>query len=625
MANSLNLKRSLSNNAFLKRPALLISIVLSFVYIFVMMFCFRYSDIKAYQVWSLEFLDCVFGKTDVEFYQYTYMDPRESLMPMPCDHSILTMLPVIIWDIPLWIYHEVRDIMPAGGFEDMIWLKTGLVICQFFVAWHVSKIIRKINPSIDSVIAYPIIFMSGDFMISTMYCGQDEVVYILFLVMALRYLIYNKKWLFLACSTVAVTLNPLTLLPVLLMILYMEKNVLFILIYTITTVVPTGIFELAYKNNVIYQNAVVMNGGAMKSLFSTGVTLDQTIGKVPVLIILFCALLFLSFVTSYDEKNHYTVVKIMAAMTMGQILLSTGSYLDYFYRSPLYIPFLAAMVLCSRKNLQTNLILYGLYTSFQNWLCLCNENNLNSFNFEISNEYIVKNYNNFGCLIFEKYIGERIPVLMNLGLFTAVCMALGIILFAINRSKSEEVFITNLSSSKLVLILSLYMPMILTLFVGMCADYAFRIPYQKQIFFGSEYLDQTLGYYNINYITYSNMHTYEHMIVYESGTCLINGYDEEGVRKIYPEGISFGPYTTLYPGTYQVIISGENLDEIGLACSSSVDDVFTSIPLLDASLSEGQASYQITIDDITPNVEFSVFNNTAEDVILHNIMIQELK
>ena len=103
MANSLKLKSTLSNNAFIKRPALLISIVLSFVCIFVMMFCFRYSDIKAYQVWSLEFLDCVFGKTDVEFYQYTYMDPRESLMPMPCDHSILTMLPIIIWDIPLWI------------------------------------------------------------------------------------------------------------------------------------------------------------------------------------------------------------------------------------------------------------------------------------------------------------------------------------------------------------------------------------------------------------------------------------------------------------------------------------------------------------------------------------------
>jgi len=618
-------KLSLSITPILKRPWLIVSMALSVICILVMMFTFRYGDMRAYQAWTLEFLDCLFGKTDVEFYQYTAMDLRESLMPMPCDHSILTLIPIIIWNIPLWVHHEITGVMSAGCHIDMVWLKIGLVVCLFFVALEVYRIVNKVHPTEYSLLAFPLIFMSGDFMVSTMYCGQDEVVYILFLVMALRHLIYNNKWRFLLCATAAVSLNPLTLLPVLLMVVYREKRVLFIILDVVITLVPNALFEYLYRDNSIYQNAVVVNGGAMKTLFTSGVTLGQDIGRVPLLFVLFGVLVFLSYASSYEEKNHFITLKIVAAMTMGQILLSTGSYIDYFYRSPLYVPFLAAMVLCSGKDLRTNLILYGFYTSFQNWIELCDDNNLTTFNLEISNSIVTKNYLNYGCLILNKYVGDHVPALLNRGLITAICLSLAIILFIFNSSRFKDVTITKLSADKLTVVISLYMPLILGIFFGMWIDYAYVKAYQKQIFFGNEYLEQTLSYANFNYITYNGMHTYSNKIVYENGVCLINGEDENGIRTIHQDGISFGPYTTLYEGVYQITICGENLEEIGVTCTYSEEDVISNIDIRDAELSYSQATYQIVIDERVDNVEFGVFNSTSDDVILTSINIQEIK
>jgi len=590
-----------------------------------MMLTFRYSDIRAYQAWTLEFLDCVFGKTDVEFYQYTSMDLRESCMPMPCDHSILTMLPLIIWNIPLWIYHEISGIMSAGTLIDMIWLKTGLALCSFLTGIEAIKIVRKINPHSDSVLALPLILLSGDLLISTMYCGQDEIIYILFLTMALHQLVCNNIKRFVLFCTISVTLNPLTLLPVLIMIAYRFKKILFVLLITVITIIPTFVFELMYKTNSIYQDAVVMNKGAMATLFSTGVTLGQDIGKVPLIIILFCIILFLSFITAYDDNNHYTFTILIAAMTMGQILLSTGSYLDYFYRSPLYIPFLVIMILSSKQDIRTNLILYGLYTTFQNWICIYNDNNLSNYNLQLSNHMTQKAYNNFGCLILNRYITDSVPILKNIGLITAVIIALAVVLFYVNKPNNKIIRLSELRSDKLLLILSLYMPVILVLFFGMLADYAYRTPYHKEIVFGSEYLEEPQGYTNISYNYNSGMHTYSSKIVYESGVCLIEGTDENGIRTINPDGISFGPYTTLYEGSYEIIINGENLEQIGLSCTSTMKDAPQSIDIINASLSYSQASYQIEINERTENVEFAVYNSTDNDVILNNIIIEEIK
>ena len=63
-------------------------------------------------------------------------------------------------------------------------------------------------------------------------------------------------------------------------------------------------------------------------------------------------------------------------------------------------------------------------------------------------------------------------------------IALAVVLFYVNKPNNKIIRLSELRSDKLLLILSLYMPVTLVLFFGMLADYAYRTPYHKEIVFG---------------------------------------------------------------------------------------------------------------------------------------------
>ena len=85
-----------------------------------------------------------------------------------------------------------------------------------------------------------------------------------------------------------------------------------------------------------------------------------------------------------------------------------------------------------------------------------------------------------------------------------------------------------------------------------------------------------------DYLIYSNddykifgFESYEHMLSvigsYSyafNGEFLGSGYDEDGVRVLYPTGYQFGPYITFYEGRYRVTVEGSNIQYIAMDCTS---------------------------------------------------------
>ena len=599
----------------------------SFVCLIVMMSGFTYSDGDPYISWSCELLDCIFRKTDMDFYSYTTFNLRsmdESLIC--CDKTIPMMLPVALWNLPVWIAHEITGNMIVTGFWDMMWMKLGFLVCIVAIAAECSKIVRIVRPDADHLIAYPLVFASFDLMVSTMYATQDEVVYLLALVLAMRFLLEDKIKAFLLCSAITVALNPEMLIPVLIMILFHEKRIGHIILYSAVSLIPTMAFNILYRTNETYHRYTLMDNSLVGSLFGGDIALSQLYGDVSLFLVVTCVLAFYAFALKKDTAKKHDLVWIMAVFMTSMTLLSSGGILNFFYRSLLYVPFLVVLILVSVQDLRINMILYLLYTWFRGWMCviLNYPRNMSTEFLNLDNEFTTRIFNKAGTLTLGKYYSDKFQILGNFGLITAVCLAAAALIFYINHSKNQDKPITTVKIPQdvLVFISGLFAPLMLLAFCFMMIN---SDTYVRQLVYGSDYIEyneQVLGH--ACYLKNNGIDMYNTQIVYEDTICLLNGEDRDGKRYIYQDGGSFGPYITLYPGTYQVTVTGEGLQNAVYDCTYNLEGMPYQIPVNVLDVSDGYIVYEFSIEEITYSIEMRFFNQTSEPVVIDHIDIREM-
>ncbi|MCQ2516066.1 MAG: hypothetical protein MJ094_04305 [Saccharofermentans sp.] len=596
-----------------------------------MMFGFHYLDSDMFITWSVEFWDCVFGKTDVEFYEYTGMNPRGTF-PMPCDKSIPMLLPLAIWNFPVWIAHQISGEILVNGIWDIAWLKLGFFACTIWIAFECSRIVKKIKPEADDLLVFPLIFSSADILISTMYAGQDEIVYLAAIIAALRCVVFNQRILFCVFSTIAVTLCPEMLIVVVLLVLFHEKRLWAILLEVVCTYIPSLVFSIAYKDNIPFHEHSMIQPSLMKELFSTGMSFDQAIGRVPLFIVVYCLLLFYAYIKKNSDENKYDIIWILAAATISLTLLSSGGMIDYFYRSLLYVPFCVMLIVISNQNLQSNLILFGLYSLVRGWIC-CSINFpqvMSSRYINLDNIYTQRLQYYYGFLILSKYVGSKVSIMLNLGFITAVGLALAIIVLTINfkSRQNNQIELFNVNKDVITLIAGMVMPIFLLAFVYMCySSYknTHDMEYHKTIRFGDFYkLDPEERINDYGYFNGGNIDFYLNEIVYGDTVCSITSNDANGMRHIYYGGSSFGPYLFLCEGNYQVSIYGSNLSAADFDITYNPDGIPYPIEKNNITIADDCITYDFVLEDITPSVEIRVFNNNAEEIILNSIEIQEI-
>ena len=621
------MKLKLRDKGLLGRPWLVASIAVSLACAVIMMFCFDYTDGQLTRSWSMQLLDCIFGKTDLDFYHYS----EQCMSYDCCDKTIPMMLPISIWNIPVWVLHEITKNAFWADFGGILWMKAGYLVCIILIAVECSKIIKRVNPDSDYLLVYPLIIGSYDILNSTMYACQDEIVYILMLVMALRYLIDGNRKIFMVFATITVSLNPEMIIPVLLMILFCEKNIFKVLLSVIITMVPSAVFSFAVRTNDAYGShnwvgRAERDSGILKTLFTSDIGLVQKDGNVSLFLITVCLLVFFVYARRDESKDFKDLIWFVGIAMTSMTLLSSGSFMNYFYRSFLYVPFLALVVLSSKNNLHTNLILFLIYTWARGGLNVLNApiQNISSPYVTIDNEFVRRVFDKSRIVSPGRFINERIPILGNYGMISAVCLTAAILIFYINHRRNQDRQFATFKPKKdiLVFVTGLFVPAILALFAYAMvkADH-----YDKTILFGSAYIqdyyDDAVGY---DYHDNNGVSTYPHAILYEDNICLINGEDNNGERIIYADGSSFGPYIKLYPGSYQVIVEGSGLDNSVYDCTYNDSGVPYLIPLEVVASGDGRIIYTFSVDTVTDNVELRFFNTSSGTVVIDNIRIEEL-
>lgn len=91
-----------------------------------------------------------------------------------------------------------------------------------------------------------------------------------------------------------------------------------------------------------------------------------------------------------------------------------------------------------------------------------------------------------------------------------------------------------------------------------------------------------------------------------NGTHIVSdGYEAAGRRYLNPQGMSEGPYWTVFPGNYRVTIQGENLDGMEINVNSGAGK--TRYPFT-SELSEGQVQIRFSVREAVPDLEVFIKN-----------------
>lgn len=318
---------------------------------------FDYVDCRSLTAQSIEIWDALFSGRIREYFLVTAENTRNA--PHGGNvYGILYLIPWAIWNFPVWITH----ISPNDNILTPIclyWSKMFLVICSICTAFFVYKsmMLYTANNKLSKIAAF-LSLGAGSLLISVSYSGQDEIVYVLSMIIGIYSFLEGKKSRAVVFWGIAVVLCPLMLIPIIAMILVIEKNILKILLYLICYILPNEIFTIIcggkainqLVNSPAYKMAPVYGVETYYNWFFGTITLPSGLGNLSI----FAVLIVIAYIICYfkkqtDEEKKYWIIAIPAViLALGICELSWV----HFYRYYICVPFLvlAVLISCERKK-----------------------------------------------------------------------------------------------------------------------------------------------------------------------------------------------------------------------------------------------------------------------------------
>lgn len=323
-----------------------------------MIITFEYEDVDSLTAWSLNFWDLFFkGKLD-EFYVYTAQNVHGAVH-RNCGGNYLWLLPLCIWNFPLWVIHTLSGTLQAANFFSICWTKLFWFLLQIMTAYFSGKICAILTSDENRTMWTVLLVMaSPEILLSVGYTGQDEIAYVSLFVIAFYYFLkgcWKRCYLFMVCC---VTLCPIMILPALVLLLVREKRIIRVLFYVSGTVMPLLVFEIVYRKDLIYQEVKHINDFVQMvqemlqgSVFATSWGEFSTAGFLLCIVYFYC---YFGKLPSEREEYNKVIVYVIALVFA---IISFAMVNDY-YRMFLYVPFLAVMLMTSGQDIGTNLFLF---------------------------------------------------------------------------------------------------------------------------------------------------------------------------------------------------------------------------------------------------------------------------
>lgn len=194
--------------------------------------------------------------------------------------------------------------------------------------------------------------ISPEVLMSTMYAGQDEVMYLALYVIALYYFLEEKIIRAYICAAISAVFCPQMLIPFLALLMIREKSVVKIGSVVIGTMIPLFMFEFVYRNNQIYiDNKLNLLDMIQDMLGKT----SDLFSNASILGIIIVVILFICYVNEFiwDEEGKRNIIYINTLIFCAINVYAS----DHFYRLFTYVPFLILIIVLNKNNKRMNMFL----------------------------------------------------------------------------------------------------------------------------------------------------------------------------------------------------------------------------------------------------------------------------
>lgn len=413
--------------------------------------CFEYTDSRTLTVWSYDLLDVLFRGEILNFYEYIIENVRGAQHFM-CAGNFFPMIPLAIWNFPVWLVSILLHIQNVSTGFFVLWTKLFYTVLFVLTIYRMNRISEEIQDGENKWRKYIFLLMLGscEIIFSLYYAGQDEIVYIFFMIQAVFYYIIGNSKRFYVFSIMSVLCCQLMLIPYLLLVVFEDKKWYSIASKLCIAIIPSQIFDIIYAQNPRYRfneadNFIEWFFG--RNIFHTG------LGGVSILAVILVFIYGYAYLYNSERKSRKEVIRDKLYFVSMAVCAVTFLGWDQFYRSFIWVPFILLFVInYNTGSIEINIMIVVIVSILRTLInCISRDNILqavslseNMKKFFESHQMVVRNINNslFDSIVKE---GSQITLLINSAMIGGI-----LFFFHINCKDNERKWETSNSIHLLI-------------------------------------------------------------------------------------------------------------------------------------------------------------------------------
>lgn len=324
----------------------------------VVLIMFTYIDLKSLTIWSTNILDCIADGNITNYFKFTSLNLHNAPHGY-VSGTLYSLIPWAIWNVPIWLFQRYLGIDILINSLSLIWSKLFLVLALAITLYYTYKLVQHLTN--DKISAKWTIFLSFTYIytyIGVFYVGQNDILICMLGIMSIYYLITqkSKNILFYILAGFAISVKYFFFMPYLILVLFLEKDIIKIGLKLFVGILPTLIFNLICRNLPMFLESSSQNANSSILNRIIGSSFPILSGySLSLFIFSFIILAFIAYKTvanNTKERNEYIIY-----FTTATFILLLAFTAQEFYRMILLMPFIFIMFSLNKPNLRINLIL----------------------------------------------------------------------------------------------------------------------------------------------------------------------------------------------------------------------------------------------------------------------------
>lgn len=330
--------------------------MIGLITIFVML-SFTYVDNVSLTIWSTNMLDCLWEGNVSNYYQYNSLN-LHNLAHQSLSGGFLILVPLAIWNIPIWIAQYFFGVEITTSNVCMFWPKLFYVVIFIIMLCFTKKICEKLWNDSQKTIYVILLCASSIYMhIGITYSGQNDILWITLGVVAFYYYLDDRWKEFLLFINLSLLMKPYFLLPCIAIVLIKEKSVIEVVKKLLLSVSGYVLMQIFLHFVPGYAESTIIAGNLEEIMFRKYLenTITTPFGEASVVIVVLLVIYLFCFI--YQGKDE-DITNRFAIYMMCVVMISWLVFgRENFYRVLMILPWLYILLIDNEQYFEVNMCL----------------------------------------------------------------------------------------------------------------------------------------------------------------------------------------------------------------------------------------------------------------------------